>query len=240
MAITHTLLIATLLAAIITLPLRAADGDAATVAVAAFAQAFSGNDEAAKRAAMPAVIALGRDADDTVYRLLVQAVGDQQTHDVAVPALRARSGLSPNFFDHGPGYPGYPQSDAPADWNAWLASRTQDKEKERTLADLAHRLAKLESAASTPAGAASGASGSGPPAAATEHQQAGAATAPPSDLGRLSRIIFTDGATVVGHVVDRHKDADGTVLSVEFIHRDGGGREVIPIDRIARIEDDAP
>jgi hypothetical protein len=30
------------------------------------------------------------------------------------------------------------------------------------------------------------------------------------------------------------------VLSVEFIHRDGGGREVIPIDRIARIEDDAP
>ena len=62
-------------------------------------------------------------------------------------------------------------------------------------------------------------------------------TAPASDLGKLSRIIFADGATVVGHVIDLHRAADGTVLSVEFFHRDGGGREVIPIDRIARIED---
>lgn len=231
-----TLLIAILLA-VVALPLQAAD-DASAAAVAAFTQSFAGGDEAAKRAALPAVIALGRDADDTVYRLLVQAVGDPQTHDVAVPALRARSGLSPTFFDHGPGYPGYPQSDATADWNAWLASRTQDKEKERTLADLSRRLAALSTAAATTT--AVPAPGSGPPAEASEHQHAPSATAPPGDLGRLSRIIFTDGATVVGHILSRHKDADGTVIAVEFIHRDGGGREVIPIDRIARIEDDAP
>jgi hypothetical protein len=233
----NALLIATLLAAAVTMPLAADDGDAVTV----FAKAFSGGDEAAKRAAMPAVIALGKDQDDTVYRLLVQAVGDAQTHDVAVPALRARSGLSPNFFDHGPGYPGYPQSDAGADWSAWLASRTQDKEKERTLADHARRIDALAKEDSTSGSSAKvSAPAADQPAAAGDHQHAGAGAGPPSDLGKLSRIIFTDGSAVVAHVVDRHKDANGTVLSVEFIHRDGGGREVIQIDRIARIEDDAP
>jgi hypothetical protein len=231
-----SLLIATLLAAALTVPLPAED----SVAIAAFAEAFSGSDEAAKRAALPAIIAMGKDADDTVYRLLVQAVGDPQTHDVAVPALRARSGLAPNFFDHGPGYPGYPQSDTASDWNAWLASRGQDQERTRTLNDQSRRIAALAAPSTPSVGGAAAASAASPAAAASERAHASATPMPPSDLGSLSRIVFADGSTLVGHVVDRHRDANGVVLTVEFIHQDGGGREVIPIERIARIEADAP
>jgi hypothetical protein len=223
------LLLSTLFAAIVALPLRGDDGDA----VAAFAQAFSGSDAAAKRTALTAIVALGQDQDDTVYRLLVQAVSDPQTQDVAVLALHARCAQSSHPYDRPPSNPSYLPLDTPADWNRWLAMRTQYKERERALADLARRLAALEKAAgeakAAPTAAAANTGG--------EKKPSSAAPAPDKDLGRLSRIIFTDGATVIGHVLEMHRDADGTVLSVEFYHRDGGGREVIPIDRIARIED---
>ncbi len=211
-------------------PAQGEDGDA----VAAFAQAFAGSDAAAKREALAAVIALGREADDTAYPLLVQAVGDPQTHDVAVLALRSRTDHSPYPYDRGPSFPGYLPLDTPADWNHWLALRTQYKDRERALADEKSRLAKLSASASTST-AAGAAAGSAAPGATA--RQKPARTAPAGDPGQLSRIIFADGATVVGFIVDRHRDANGTVLSLEFIHRDGGGREVIPIDRIARIED---
>lgn len=224
------LLIATLFAAVVALPLWGDDG----AAVAAFAQAFAGSDAAAKRTALAAIAALGQDQDDTVYRLLVQAVSDPQTQDVALLALHARCAQSPHPYDRAPSNPSYLPLDSPADWNRWLAIRTQYKERERALADLARRLAVLEKAAADDAKTA----GAGAAAhASAETKQANAAPAPDKDLGRLSRIIFTDGATVIGHVLALHRDADGTVLSVEFYHRDGGGREVIPIDRIARIED---
>jgi hypothetical protein len=226
----RSLLIAALLATAAALPLAAEDGDA----IAAFTQAFAGSDAAAKRAALPAIIAMGRDADDTVYRLLVQAVGDPQTQDVAVLALRARCAQSPHPYDRGPSNPSYVPLDTPDDWNRWLALRTQYQERERALADISRRLAALTASESSAAGPATGAAA---PAAGAEHKPAKAGAPPAGDLGRLSRIIFADGATVVGHVVELHRDANGVALSLEFIHREGGGREVIPIERIARIED---
>jgi hypothetical protein len=224
------LLIGTLLAASIIMPLQAEDSDA----IAAFTQASAGSDAAAKRAALTAISAMGRDADDTVYPLLVQAVGDPQIHDVAVLALRTRTQQSPYPYDRPPSFPGYLALDTPPDWDRWLALRSQYKEKERALADEARRLAALSKPSSSAAG---GASGSAAPTAGAERRPASAAPALASDLGQLSRIIFADGATVVGYVITRHRDADGTVLSVEFIHQNAGGREVIPIDRIARIEE---
>ena len=223
-------LIAALLTTITAMPLAADDHDA----VAAFTAAFSGGDAAAKRTAMTAIIALGRDEDDTAYRLLVQAVNDPQTHDVAVPALRARCAQSSHPYDRAPSNPAFVPLDTPDDWNRWLAARTQYVERDRALADLARRLATLSKAAASeaPAAPASAAADAG-----AGHGPASARAAPAGDPGRLSRIIFADGATVMGHVLDLHRAADGTVLSVEFVHRDGGGREVIPIDRVARIED---
>lgn len=224
------LLIAAVLATVMAGPLKADD----TSAVAAFTQAFAGSDAAAKRTALTAIAAMGQDADDTVYPLLVQAVGDPQTQDVALLALHARCAQSPHPYDRAPSNPSYLPLDTPADWNRWLAVRTQYKEREKALADIARRLAALEKAdarGTQPATASATAS------AGAEQKTAKAGAAPASDLGKLSRIIFTDGATVVGHVIDLHRAADGTVLSVEFFHRDGGGREVIPIDRVARIED---
>jgi len=225
----RTLMFASLFAAVSAVSLRADD----SAAIAAFAQAFSGSDAGAKRAAMTPIIALGRDADDTVYRLLVQAVADPQTQDVAIQALRARCAQSPFPYDRAPSFPGDLPVDTPADWNHWLALRTQYKDKERTLADESRRLDALAKSTST---AKEAAPGSATPSAAADRQHAKAETPPPSDLGPLSRIIFTDGATMVGHIVERHRDANGTELSIEIIHPDGGGREVIPIDRIARIE----
>jgi hypothetical protein len=229
-ALHFRLLIAALLAAIVAMPLRADDGGA----IAAFTQAFSGSDAGAKRTALTAIAAMGQDADDTVYPLLVQAVGDPQTQDVAVLALRARTAQSSHPYDRAPSNPSFLPLDSPADWNRWLAVRTQYKERERALADLARRLAALSK---DDAGGTKTTTASATASAAAEQKPAKSGPPPPTDLGKLSRIIFTDGATVVGHVVDLHRAADGTVLSVEFFHRDGGGREVIPIDRVARIED---
>jgi hypothetical protein len=224
------LLIATLLAAIVALPLRADDA----AAIAAFTQALSGSDAGAKRTAMTAIIALGQDEDDAVYRLLVRAVSDPQTQEGAILALRARCAQSPHPYDRAPSNPSYLPLDTPADWNRWLAVRTQYQERERAMADLARRLAALEKADASESKAATV---SATASAGAERKPASAATAPAGDPGRLSRIIFADGATVMGHILAMHRDTDGTVLSVEFIHHDGGGREVIPIDRIARIED---
>jgi hypothetical protein len=231
MSMRTILLLLVLLAA--AAPLAAEDRSAAEV-IADVTTAMSGSDSGAKRMALLPLIALGSAYDDDVYRLLVQAVADQQTHDIAIPALRARSGLNPTFFDHGPGYPSYPASDAAADWNAWLAARSSDKARERTLADLSHRLAALDAASATHAPAAAA------PAAAADAKKARAGMPPAEDATGLSRIIFTDGAIMVGRIIDRHRDAAGNELSVEFIHRDGSGREVIPIDRIARIESYVP
>jgi hypothetical protein len=111
----------------------AAAAEAHDAAIASFARAFAGDDSTAKREAVRAVSALGTSFDDVVLALLVQAANDRQTHDEAVVALRARTGLSPNYLNRGSGYPNYPYTDDGRDWSAWLAARTRDQRQWRLL-----------------------------------------------------------------------------------------------------------
>ena len=222
-------------------------------AVTAFTQAFAGGDATPKRESLRAVAALPKEMDDIVYRLLVQAVGDRQTHDDAVLALRARSGLQPTIYNKGNGYPGYPNSDEPADWNAWLAARTKDKEQTKQLADQAKQLKDLEDKKKKDAKDKAGGAGcttdsgktadNGKPSTAdagtTTESKTSTPEPPPNDLGKPSRIIFKNGGSLVCYVIFKRTDSDGVLQSVRIIHLDGGGEETLAADLIARIEESA-
>jgi hypothetical protein len=84
-----------------------------------FTEAMSHEDYVEKKHAIEELAAAPDDA--TVLPLLVSAVADRQAHDVAVQALRRRTGLRPAPNEGGsPGFPGYPVDDSAAGWSAWL------------------------------------------------------------------------------------------------------------------------
>jgi hypothetical protein len=226
-------------------PSSAAPTGADNPVVIAFTQAFAGDDSTAKRESMRAVAGLPKELDDIVLKLLVQAVGDRQTHDEAVMALRSRTGLAPNAFNKGNGYPGYPSTDDPADWNIWLSARTKDKSQAKQLADQAKELKELKAKEEKDAKGDKGAVASsktpagGDAAATTETKHNEAPEQAPSDLGKPSRIIFKNGGSLVCYVIFKRTDSDGVLQSVRIVHLDGGGEETLAADLIARIEDSA-
>jgi hypothetical protein len=104
-------------------PLIAADGSDASQLLINFDQAMLGQDFDAKR---QAVRALGDPAvgnDDDILPRLVAAVEDRQASDDAIMALRERTGLIPSRWRGQSHYPGYPWSDDPQAWQAWLIER---------------------------------------------------------------------------------------------------------------------
>ncbi len=209
-----------------------------------FGQAFGSDDSTQKREAMRAVAGLGKDYDDAVLKCLVQAAGDRQTHDDAVLALRARTGLTPGLFNAGPGYPGYPVSDSGADWSTWLGARTRDKADKKQLADQAAKLKDLENKANAKDKPKDGdkpaPGGDAPTAGGNEGKKPGGTPEQgPSDLGKPSRIIFKNGGSLVCYVIFKRVDPDGVLQSVRIVHLDGGGEETLTADLIARIEDSA-
>jgi hypothetical protein len=101
-------------------------------------------DATTKRELVHRLQQLGPEWDDAVIPLLVLAVDDRQTHDEAVLALRQRTGLHPTLNNRGTGYPEYPITDEPADWNAWLEARDRDLAFQAALRDQAQRIDRLE------------------------------------------------------------------------------------------------
>lgn len=212
-------------------------------AVIDFGTAMAGVDSTAKREALRAVAALGKDYDDAVYRCLVQATADRQTHDEAVYALRSRTGLAPGLLNAGPGYPGYPISDSAADWATWLAARTKEKAEKKQLADQAAKIKELEKKKDDKDKGKDGVPGddkaAGTTGGAAEGRKAATGEPPPSDLGKPSRIIFKNGGSLVCYVIFKRTDPDGVLQSVRIVHLDGGGEETLAADLIARIEESA-
>jgi hypothetical protein len=212
-------------------------------AVVDFNQAMGGGDSTAKREALRAVAALGKDFDDAVFKCLVAGTADRQTHDEAVMALRSRTGLSPGLLNAGPGYPGYPISDSAADWATWLAARTKEKADKKQLADQAAKIKDLEKKKDDKD---KGKDGDKPDDQATakggdaaEGKKAAPAEQAPSDLGKPSRIIFKNGGSLVCYVIFKRTDPEGVLQSVRIVHLDGGGEETLAADLIARIEESA-
>ncbi len=101
---------------------------------AAFTEAMRHEDYVAKKRAIEALVEVGDDA--TVIPLLVTAVSDRQAHDVAVRALRERTGLRPAADEGGnTGYPGYPANDRADSWQVWLDAWQRDRARAAALSE---------------------------------------------------------------------------------------------------------
>jgi hypothetical protein len=211
-------------AALLLCALALAAGESA--AIAAYKKAMAGDDAIAKREAINALVSKDAGSDDEVLPLLVAAVADRQGNEPAIRALRARTGLTPPAREGASSYPGYPTGDAPADWQAWLSARATDMETKKKLETLTKKAeAPAEQPAEQPA----------------EPEQA-AVQPPPriptDDLGKLDRIVYKSGRTLIGYIRSKRLDADGNLVSLRVVHSDGVGEEVVDAGVIARIEDD--
>lgn len=61
---------------------------------------------------------------------------------------------------------------------------------------------------------------------------------PPTDLGRVDRIVFKTGGSLVCYILSKRSNSDGVLQSVRVSHLDDGGEETLAMDLIARIEED--
>ncbi|MBA3698387.1 MAG: hypothetical protein H0W78_06010 [Planctomycetes bacterium] len=218
---------------------------------AQFAEAFTKGESTDKKAALRLAQGLGKDQDDVAFELLIKGVNDRQVHDEAVLALRARTGLQPTLLNRGSGYPGYPASDDASEWNNWLSQRKKDKETQQKLAEGEKKLKELEEDQKKADDAKNGKPATGgdkpaegsdkpgdPATATTEPGSDKPAYEPPSDLGRLDRIVFKTGGSLVCYVLSKRVNADGVLQSVRIVHQNDGGEETLAADLIARIDED--
>jgi len=225
-------------------------GDAKDVK-AKFGKAFSEGSSSDKKDALRAAQSLPKEDDDVAFELLIKGVGDRQVHDEAVLALRARTGLQPTLLNRGSGYPGYPASDDASEWNNWLAARKKEIETQKKIADQEKKLKEIEAEKNKPKKEGDGktddktatpADGTTPPATGANGEdpivKAPPAYVPPSDLGRLDRVIFKSGGTLVCYILSKRVNADGVLQSVRVVHPNNGGEEILSSDLISRIDED--
>lgn len=188
--------------------------------------ALAGDDPYVKRDAVKTLADKSAIEDAVAYPLLVQAVGDRAAHDAAVDAFRARSGLTPpSGYMGGTAYPGYPASDDAAGYAAWVQAWTKAQAEKKKLDDLTKK-PDLPAADKPADDAAATTPGTPPPRIPTDN------------LGKLDRIVYRSGRSLVAYVRSKRLDADGKLVSVRIVHRDGEGEEVIDASLIARIEED--
>lgn len=199
---------------------------AADSPMAAFQAAMAGDDATAKKQAIQALGAKGVGKDDEVYPALVAAIMDRQGGEAAALALQARSGKTPTdgMFRSG----GDPAKVQRA-WQVWLEDWKQ-----------AQKIKKLEKKEDekkpgTPAAPTAQPAGD---AQTTPPEQKAKPTLPPEDLGKLDRVIFKAGGSLLCYVQSKRTDVDGNLLSVRVVHPDGSGEETISADLLSRIEED--
>ena len=196
---------------------------AADTAVTNFQNAMSGNDAGAKKSAARALGSkdAGKDAD--VLPLLIGAIADRQAGEAATAALQARTGKTPvgGLYKNGQD-PAVTQ----AAWQVWFEDWKKSQQikklekKDEPKAEVETKPVKEETTKpSTPS-------------------EATVPTAPAPDLGKLDRINFKSGGSLLCFIQSKRTDADGNLLSVRAVHPDGSGEEIIAADLISRIEED--
>jgi hypothetical protein len=220
-------------------------------AMADFRAAMGGTDWTNKKSAISAIAALPKERDDEVYPALIGALSDRQAKDAVIAALRSRTGLTPSPKKGAGGYPAYPPDDSAGSWNAWLTARTAEMKKKKELEELSAKVAEAEKKAKEEKDKEDGKSEKGEKGekgdgnvdpTATDEASDTPKEQPkpqaPTDLGRLDRIVFKSGSSLLCYLINRRLDADGNLISVRVAHTDGGGEEVLAADLISRIDED--
>jgi hypothetical protein len=239
-------------------------GWAADDVSAKFNKAFAEGEASDKKEALRMAAGLSKEQDDLAFELLIKAVNDRQVHDEAVLALRARTGMQPTLNNRGTGYPGYPASDDASGWNSWLSARKKEQETAKKLAEQEKKLKQIDEdkkkkeeeeakkkdgkggdTAAKPDGEAKPEGKDGDTAAKPEGKDGEgtktkpkAAYEPPTDLGKVDRIVFKTGGSLVCYILSKRSNSDGVLQSVRVSHLDDGGEEILSMDLIARIEED--
>ena len=191
--------------------------------VAALSAALAGNDLTEKKAAIRAVTSksVGKDAD--VFPLLIGAIGDRQAGEAAVAALSSRAGETPRDGSYKNNIDLTTRA-----WQGWYEA-WQKKQAIKTLEKKVDK--KPDAATAIPIKPIPGT----PEAAASEKS---VPAQPAEDLGKIDRVIFKAGGSLLCYIQSKRTDADGNLLSVRVIHPDGSGEETIASDLISRIEED--
>ncbi len=231
--------------------------------VTQFREAMTTQNAQRKQAAVAALTSLPD--RDQAYTLLLQATEDRQTRRHAYAALATISGVSARSRPDsrgqiGSGYPEHPEHNSPQAWAQWVAAWRQEQAEKRRMAELQQAVAEAQAAAEKALqeaqndAAEKSAEDNGhdqdddDPDSDEDVDQDKSADNDDDDAGTsdqtakqrpLDRIIFTNGGTMLCHVITRRIDLDGQLTSVVIEHRDGGGREVIDAALIARIEEGA-
>ncbi len=187
---------------------------------------MASEDADAKRAAIRALGSKGAGNDEAALSLLVGALLDRQVGEAANNALASRTGERPANSNWGTG--ANPQRVQEA-WSGWI-ERWKLKQKTAAL----DKKINPEPVAPSPVVASNST-----PATSAPVQVQGTRLDPAlDDLGRVDRISFKDGGSLLAYVRSRRTDADGNLLSIQIVHRDGHGTETLNADLIARIDED--
>ncbi len=191
--------------------------------VAALSAALAGSDLTEKKAAIRAVASKSVGKDAEVFPLLIGAIGDRQAGEAAIAALSSRAGETPKDG----AYKNNLELTTKA-WQGWYESW----QKKQAIKNLEKKVDKKSDAtAAVPVKPVDGT----PEAAASEKSLP---AQPAEDLGKIDRIIFKAGGSLLCYIQSKRTDADGNLVSVRVIHPDGSGEETIASDLISRIEED--
>jgi len=193
-----------------------------TPQVAALQAALASDNAADKKNAIRALSDKSVGKDEEVLSLLVGAIGDRQAGEAAVSALSSRMGKTPVGGSYRTGI------DTAKIQAAWQKAyddwkKTQDIKKLEKKVD--KNADKIKAVATTVAEVKPTSEKSVP-------------TAPAEDLGKLDRVNFVAGGSLLCFVMSKRTDADGKLVSVRVVHPDGAGEETISAELISRIDED--
>lgn len=196
----------------------AADGP-----VADFQKAMADNDSGAKKQAARALGAKDAGKDEEAYAALIAAISDRQAGEVAVAALQSRVGKTPVG---GVYKAGEDPAKTQAAWQGWFDDWKKAQQIKKLEKKDEKKPAKPEAAAPAPE------------VKTTAPSEKTTPPMPAEDLGKLDRVIFVAGGSLLCYVQSKRTDADGKLLSVRVIHPDGSGEETISAELVSRIEED--
>ncbi len=220
--------------------------------------ALADTDAQAKQQAIARVRSISD--KEVAFPLLIRAARDRQARSAALSALAGLAGVSPRGRPDtrgnvGPGYPGHPKQNTAAGWQSWFSQWKQEQDEKERLAELQKKLeeakAKEEAAAADAEDADDASDADEQDGEVTTDEETDddtelaeaeeAAPSPPKPEnrhGKLDRIILKRGGIRMGYIVTKRQDLQGNITSIVLAHRGGGGREVLDMALIARIEED--